>query len=93
MPQHHAHSIDRWDDATGMNDFLLAQACCAAAVERWPGAKISPCAMARGSSRRPGRLTIELRHAEPHCPVPRGDDACLRDSIDWGRPEPWPASR
>jgi hypothetical protein len=44
MP-HHAHSIDRWDDATGsnlyehlagVNDFLLARACFAAAVERWP---------------------------------------------------------
>jgi hypothetical protein len=49
MP-HHAHSIDRWDDATGsnlyehlagVNDFLLARACFAAAVERWPDAKIT----------------------------------------------------
>jgi hypothetical protein len=49
MP-HHAHSIDRWDDATGshlyehpagMNDLLLAQATFQAAVERWPGAKIT----------------------------------------------------
>jgi hypothetical protein len=49
MP-HYAHSIDRWDDASGstllehlsgVNDFLLARACFAAAVERWPGAKIT----------------------------------------------------
>ena len=49
MP-HHAHSIDRWDDATGsnlyehlagVNDLLLAQATFAAAVKRWPGAKIT----------------------------------------------------
>ena len=42
MP-HHAHSIDRWDDATGsnlyehlagVNDLLLAQATFAAAVKR-----------------------------------------------------------
>jgi hypothetical protein len=44
MPQH-THSIDRWDDATGsnlyehlagVNDFLFARACFAAAVEQWP---------------------------------------------------------
>jgi hypothetical protein len=49
MP-HHAHSIDRWDDATGanlyedlagVNDLLLARATFAAAVKRWPGAKIT----------------------------------------------------
>jgi hypothetical protein len=49
MP-HHAHSIDRWDDATGsnlyehlagVNDLLLAQATFDAAVKRWPGAKIT----------------------------------------------------
>jgi hypothetical protein len=43
MP-HHAHSIDRWDDATGsnlyehlagVNDLLLARATFAAAVQRW----------------------------------------------------------
>jgi len=47
---HHAHSIDRWDDATGsnlyehlagVNDLLLARATFAAAVKRWPGAKIT----------------------------------------------------
>jgi hypothetical protein len=49
MP-HHAHSIDRWDDATGsnlyehlagVNDLLLARATFAAAIKRWPGAKIT----------------------------------------------------
>jgi hypothetical protein len=49
MP-HHAHSIDRWDDATGsnlyehfagVNDLLLARATFAAAVKRRPGAKIT----------------------------------------------------
>jgi hypothetical protein len=44
---HHAHSIDRWDDATGsnlyehlagVNDLLLAQATFEAAVKRWPHA-------------------------------------------------------
>jgi len=49
MP-HHAHSIDRWDDATGsnlyehlagVNDLLLAPAIFAAAVERWPSARIA----------------------------------------------------
>jgi hypothetical protein len=49
MP-HHAHSIDRWDDVTGsnlyehlagVNDLLLARATFAAAVKRWPGAKIT----------------------------------------------------
>jgi hypothetical protein len=49
MP-HHAHSIDRGDDATGsnlyehlagVNDLLLARATFAAAVKRWPGAKIT----------------------------------------------------
>ena len=49
MP-HHAHSIDRWDDATGsnlyehlagVNDLLLAQATFKAAVKRWPSAKIT----------------------------------------------------
>jgi hypothetical protein len=47
-PQH-THSIDRWDDATartstsiaGVNDLLLARATFAAAVKRWPGAKIT----------------------------------------------------
>jgi hypothetical protein len=47
---HHAHSIDRSDDATGanlyehlagVNDLLFARACFAAAVERWPGAKLT----------------------------------------------------
>src|SRR5215470_10130396 len=47
---HHAHSIDRWDDATGsnlyehlagVNDLLLALATFQAAVKRWPGAKIT----------------------------------------------------
>jgi len=42
-PMHHAHSIDRWDDATGsnlyehlagVNDLLLARATFAAAVKR-----------------------------------------------------------
>ena len=37
MP-HHAHSIDRWDDASGSN---LYRATFAAAVKRWPGAKIT----------------------------------------------------
>jgi hypothetical protein len=46
----HAHSIDRWDDATGsnlqehlagVNDLLLAQETVAAAVKRWPGAKLT----------------------------------------------------
>jgi hypothetical protein len=46
----HAHSIDRWDDATGsnlyehlagVNDLRLARATFAAAVKRWPGAKIT----------------------------------------------------
>jgi hypothetical protein len=50
LMHHHAHSIDRWDDATGsslyehfagVNDFLLARATFAAAVERWPDAKIT----------------------------------------------------
>jgi hypothetical protein len=45
MPSPHAHSIDRWDDATGsnlyehlagVNDLLLARATFAAAVKRWP---------------------------------------------------------
>ena len=49
MPRH-AHSIDRWDDATGsnlyehlagVNDLLLARATFEAAVKRWPGAKIT----------------------------------------------------
>src|SRR5262245_16247021 len=49
MP-HHAHSIDRWDDATGsnlyehlagVNDLLHAGHAFAAAVKRWPGAKIT----------------------------------------------------
>src|SRR5262245_59596900 len=49
MP-HHTHSIDRWDDATGsnlyehlagVNDLLLARATFAAAVKRWPSAKIT----------------------------------------------------
>jgi hypothetical protein len=49
MP-HHAHSIDRWDDATGVhlyehlagvNDMLLALETFRAAVKRWPGAKIT----------------------------------------------------
>jgi hypothetical protein len=49
MP-HHAHSIDRWDDLTGsnpyehlagVNDLLLARATFAAAVQRWPSAKIT----------------------------------------------------
>jgi hypothetical protein len=48
MP-HHAHSIDRWHDATGSNlyehlagvNFLLAQATFDAAVKRWPGAKVT----------------------------------------------------
>ncbi|HEY7665735.1 MAG TPA: hypothetical protein VH934_21665 [Xanthobacteraceae bacterium] len=40
---HHAHSIDRWDDATGanlyehlagVNDLLFARVCFAAAFER-----------------------------------------------------------
>jgi hypothetical protein len=61
MP-HHAHSIDRWDDATGshlyehlagVNDLLLAQATFAAAVKRWPGAKITL------RTERPGPPTIE----------------------------------
>jgi hypothetical protein len=47
----HAHSIDRWDDLTGSNlyehlaggnDLSLARAIFAAAVERWPSAKITP---------------------------------------------------
>jgi hypothetical protein len=47
---HHAHSIDRWDDAiganlyehlAGVNDLLFARAYFAAAVERWPGAKLT----------------------------------------------------
>ena len=46
----HAHSIDRWDAATGsnlyeplagVNDLLLARATFAAAVNRGPGAKIT----------------------------------------------------
>jgi hypothetical protein len=50
MVPHHAHSIDRWDVATGsnlyehlagVNHLLLAQATFAAAVKRWPGAKIT----------------------------------------------------
>jgi hypothetical protein len=49
MPNH-AHSIDRWDNATGsnlyehlagVNDHLLARATFAAAVKRWPGGKIT----------------------------------------------------
>jgi hypothetical protein len=49
MP-HHAHSINRWDDATGsnlyehlagVNDLLLTRATFAAAVQRWPSAKIT----------------------------------------------------
>jgi hypothetical protein len=48
MP-HHAHSIDRWDDATGSNLYehlagvndSPARATFAAAVKRWPGAKIT----------------------------------------------------
>jgi hypothetical protein len=49
MP-HHADSIDRWDDATGLDplrapcrrdDLLLARATFAAAVKRWPGAKLT----------------------------------------------------
>jgi hypothetical protein len=49
MP-HHAPSIDRWDDLTdsnldehlaGVNDLPLARAIFAAAVERWPSAKIT----------------------------------------------------
>jgi hypothetical protein len=66
MP-HHAHSIDRWDDATGsnlyehlagVNDLRLALATFEAAVKRWPGAKIT---LRNGAvlSRRHGRRTTE----------------------------------
>jgi hypothetical protein len=67
MP-HHAHSIDRWDDATGsnlyehlagVNDLLLARATFAAAVKRWPAPK-SRCATARASSIRLGRQTTNV---------------------------------
>ena len=46
----HAHTIDRWDDATGENlveriagvsDFLVAMETYKAAVQRWPGVKIT----------------------------------------------------
>ena len=46
----HAHTIDRWDDATGENlieriagvsDYLVALETYHAAVKRWPGAKIT----------------------------------------------------
>jgi hypothetical protein len=56
MP-HHAHLIDRWDDATGsnlyehlagVNDLLLARATFAAAVKRWPVPRLR-CAMGRVS--------------------------------------------
>ena len=49
MP-HHAHSINRWDHATGsnlyehlagVNDLLLARAAFEAAVKRWPNAKLT----------------------------------------------------
>jgi hypothetical protein len=69
---HHAHSIDRWDDATGsnlyehlagVNDLLLAQATFAAAVRRWPDAKIT---LRNGapSSRRPGPDQPDAQAAE-----------------------------
>jgi hypothetical protein len=68
---HHAHSIDRWDDATGsnlyehlagVNDLLLAQATFEAAVKRWPHAKITLRNGARIIGRR-GRRTIEPARA------------------------------
>jgi hypothetical protein len=46
----HAHTIDRWDDATGetlieeiaaVGDYLVAVQTYRAAVKRWPGAKIT----------------------------------------------------
>jgi hypothetical protein len=64
MP-HHAHSIDRWDDATGsnlyehvagVNDLLLARATFAAAVKRWRDAKIT----LRKELRPSGQVNAEL---------------------------------
>jgi hypothetical protein len=46
----HAHTIDRWDDATGetlieeiaaVGDYLVAVQTYRAAVQRWPHAKIT----------------------------------------------------
>ena len=46
----YTHTIDRWDEATGENlieriaavsDFLVAMETYKAAVQRWPGAKIT----------------------------------------------------
>jgi hypothetical protein len=44
----HPHTIDRWDEATGLieqiasvNDLLIALEIYRAAVKRWPGAKIT----------------------------------------------------
>ena len=44
--QHHGGNIDRpgpnlYEHLAGVNDLLLAQATFAAAVKRWPGAKIT----------------------------------------------------
>jgi hypothetical protein len=74
---HHAHSIDRWDDATGsnlyehlagVNDLLLARATFAAGVKRWPNAKITL---------RQGACIIEKTWPGPLNALPCGSHAAL----------------
>jgi hypothetical protein len=88
MP-HHAHSIDRWDDATGsnlyedlagVNDLRLARATFAAAVKRWPRAKIA--------------LRNGMRIVEPTGGLETGPRECppMRHSRPLHRISAWPGA-